>query len=432
MKITSVLLEAGNAADFKKWLAATLKKQGISLTGSSRGGVHIRFGMSGSLQDFQKFFKPLGVTVEETSKSISGTFETYVLRMAQGNEYVDPGTTLLWVNNVTGAAAGSDRKFGAKMLTPDDLGFAGVTSDAQTTYTKLKKVLVEKYPESAEMLLQLAKISANKGTTMPLGSLDLSGYTSSDLATISKNYGEILAAIWSEHNMGFKSVFFPAVSNAALIDFYGKRMNVEYPVSVKSGGGGKVTIQNIIDALADKIKAGKVNPAEQKSYIVFKTVNQYNAREGIVQLHRYFNTKPLQELSRISKIATDKLDVNTINEWLSSYEDVGQLRNDLAPFLKTMNTNITDEIWARDDRLRWIVSPLGEWIWKYLNQNEEIQQSLQDLARKLSIIQVNVDLKTKTLEFQKSSFKKAEFIFGWAGYAAGNKLGFKMKMSNNK
>ena len=428
MRVTSALLESANANDFKKWLAATLKKQGISLTGSSRGGIHIRFALAGGLQDFRKFFQPLGIEVLETEKSISGTFETYNLRMARGNEYVDTGTQLLWVNNVTGAAAGSDRKFGAKMLTPDDLGFAGVTSTAQQTYEKLQKALKSQYPDSADMLLELAKISAQKGTTMGLGNLDLSGYTTGDLATISKNYGEILAAIWSEHNMGFKSVFFPSVSNAALIDFYGKRMDVEYPISVKSGGGGKVTIQNIIDALKDKIAAGKVNPAEQKSYIVFKTVNENNAREGIIQLHRYFDTEPMKELSKVTKIPVDQMSVTTINDWLAAFEDVGDIREALQPFLQSMNTKITDEIWARDDRLRWIVSPMGEWVWKYLNQNEEIQQSLQDLARKLSIIQVNVDLKTKSLNFAKSSFKSAEFIFGWAGYAAGNKLGFKMKM----
>ena len=54
-------------------------------------------------------------------------------------------------------------------------------------------------------------------------------------------------------------------------DFYGEKSKADYPVSVKSGGGGKVSIGNILDALADKVKEGKVNPAEQKSYKVFQT-----------------------------------------------------------------------------------------------------------------------------------------------------------------
>ena len=52
------------------------------------------------------------------------------------------------------------------------------------------------------------------------------------------------------------------------------------------------------------------------------------------------------------------------------------------------------------------------------------------LARQLSMIQVNVDIKKGALVFDVNRFKKAEFIFGWAGYAAGNKLGFKMKLGS--
>ena len=119
---------------------------------------------------------------------------------------------------------------------------------------------------------------------------------------------------------------------------------------------------------------------------------------------------------------------DAIADWLNSFENKEDLKQVLAPFHATMKTKLTDAIWERDDRVRYVVSPLGEWIWKYLNMNEEIQQSLQDLARKLSVIQVNIDVKNRAMLFQKTSFKKANFEFGWAGYAAGNKLGFKMSL----
>ena len=83
-----------------------------------------------------------------------------------------------------------------------------------------------------------------------------------------------------------------------------------------------------------------------------------------------------------------------------------------------MNTAITDAVWDREDRLRFVVSPLGEWLWKFLNQNEEIRGSMTNLARELSIVQVNVDIKRRSLIFNYNRFEKAEFIFGWAGYAA--------------
>ena len=88
----------------------------------------------------------------------------------------------------------------------------------------------------------------------------------------------------------FEQIYFPAQSNARMIDFYGEKSKADYPVSVKSGGGGKVSIGNILDALADKVKEGKVNPAEQKSYKVFQTVQGNGSREGIVKLH----TLPIQ------------------------------------------------------------------------------------------------------------------------------------------
>jgi hypothetical protein len=75
------------------------------------------------------------------------------------------------------------------------------------------------------------------------------------------------------------------------------------------------------------------------------------------------------------------------------------------------------------------VSPLGEWLWKFLNQNEEIRGSMTELARQLSIIQVNIDIKKSLLLFQHNKFSEAEFLFGWAGYAAGNKLGFKLNLN---
>ena len=56
--LVSSLLEAGEQSDFKKWLSKQLVDNGIKITSSSRGGLHIRFAMQGQLADFQKYFKP--------------------------------------------------------------------------------------------------------------------------------------------------------------------------------------------------------------------------------------------------------------------------------------------------------------------------------------------------------------------------------------
>jgi hypothetical protein len=56
-------------------------------------------------------------------------------------------------------------------------------------------------------------------------------------------------------------------------------------------------------------------------------------------------------------------------------------------------------------------------------------QSLTNVARQVSMVQINVNVKAKTLTFAMNSFGKADFKFAWAGYSGGNSLGFTMKMS---
>ena len=56
-------------------------------------------------------------------------------------------------------------------------------------------------------------------------------------------------------------------------------------------------------------------------------------------------------------------------------------------------------------------------------------ESLTRIARQVALIQINVNVKTKTMTFASNYFKKADFKFAWAGYSGGNTLGFTMKMS---
>jgi hypothetical protein len=147
----------------------------------------------------------------------------------------------------------------------------------------------------------------------------------------------------------------------------------------------------------------------------------------MLELHRYFDTEPFNILATI--IGKDKADISleTIDEWLNT-KSLDELRTDLSPLLSNMKKRVTDEIWNRGDKMRLIISPMGEWIWPYLNQQTEIRESMSNLAKMLSVIQVNVDVSQSTINIKSSPFGDAEFIFGWAGYAGGNKLGFKMKV----
>ena len=414
--------------DLKKLINTQLQKTGIKTTSSSRGGPHIRFPLKGQLIDFQNFFKPIGIKVTPADVSISGTYDTYTLTLTKQVGNIPAGTKLPWVNNLVGADSKLDKTFGPKELTPDSLGLANSTVDQSKILSQLKKSLQEAHPEQQEQLMEIAKRATGSGSVISLAGVDLSIFSGADIATISKNYGEVLSGLWSMKNLDFEEVIYPNESNTRLIDFYGKKKQNEYPVSVKSGGGGKVNIGNILDALQDKVKEGKVDPAEKKSYFVFKTVQENNAKEGILRLHAMFKTGPIKKLAQAMKTNINGVNLESVGKWLNGFKNNAQIKKALTPFLQSMNTQLTDEIWRRDDRVRFVVSPMGEWLWKFLNENEEIRGSMTELARQLSIIQVNIDIKKSSLIFQYNKFEQAEFIFGWAGYAAGNKLGFKMNL----
>ena len=101
----------------------------------------------------------------------------------------------------------------------------------------------------------------------------------------------------------------------------------------------------------------------------------------------------------------------------------------LEPFYVVLKTKLTKKVLFGADKLRLIISPLGESIWKILNASTEIKNSLTNVAKQVMIIQVNCDVTKKKILFQNNYFKNAEFEFGWAGYTAGNKLGFKMTLT---
>ena len=80
------------------------------------------------------------------------------------------------------------------------------------------------------------------------------------------------------------------------------------------------------------------------------------------------------------------------------------------------------------DLKRFVLSPLGETIYKILNKDKAIKQSLTNVARQVTLIQMNVNVLSNKMTFASNHFKDADFQFGWPGYSSGNKLGFKMKL----
>lgn len=417
-------------SNFKSWLGKELIKAGIQATSSSRHGTHIRFQMAGDINIFRNFFNKLGITVTERP-TISGSFDTYTLTLNNAIGNIPAGTQLPWVNNYVGKDSKTGKTFGPKELTPDSLLLSGARVNQQKILSTLKASIKEKYAEYYKPLIQIANKSTGTGTSISLSGIDLSVFTPSDIATVAKNYGEILSGLWSIGNLEFERIQFPKISNAAMIDFYGERNKMDYPVSVKSGAGSKVTIVNILNALQDKVREGKVNLSEEKSYAVFQIVQKNSAREGMVRLHAYFNTKPIKGLARLMKTPVANITLETINEWLTDrkkFRTKRDIKKTLMPWYNANGMSIRDKTWGRKDLIYFVGSPLGQWIYKFLNRDEEIRESLTTLAKQLSIIQINIDIKKSLLTFQHNRFSEAKFKFDWPGWDGGNKLAFKMDL----
>ena len=140
------------------------------------------------------------------------------------------------------------------------------------------------------------------------------------------------------------------------------------------------------------------------------------------------DTPGIKELAKVTGIAKKKLDLASIKDWVAD-KDMSMLKSKLIPFWeKNAYGKPTERVLEGQDKLRLIISPLGEAIWKVLNNDANLKKSLTDVARMVAIIQVNVDVKTKSVHFKSNYFREAEFEFGWPGYISGNKLGFKMSL----
>ena len=419
----------------KNYVDALVKKAGLKLGSSSRHETHTRFAFPGELKDYQKFFRPIGITVTERD-TISGTFETYTLTTTKPIKVNDKitipaGTQLPWVNNWVGKDSRSGKTFGDKDLTPETLGLAGAKLDAKGILSKISTGLKgnEAYVEYSQPLLTLAKKSQTSGNSISLSGVDISNFSMSDLATVSKNFGEVLASIWSITNLNYEKILFPKTSNARMIDFYGELDGAEYPVSVKSGTtGGKVSVGNLYEALQDKVRQGKIKPDEEKAYNVFEIVQKNSRTQGILSLHQYFKTKAIQKLATMVGVPVKNLDAKTVLEWLNSFQDIKSLQKKILPWHKEIGKGIELPTWSRRDRGNIIIGPLGYSILDSLNASEDVRGSLTRLAQQLSIIQVNVNVKKLSMTFQYNRFEDANFYFNWAGYPGGNRIGFNMDL----
>jgi hypothetical protein len=397
-------------SSLKSYVKSKVEEVGIKLTGSGRGGYHIRFPLPGEMKDFQSFFNLRDLKVSDSDKIISSKFDTYILTTTKKINQIPKGTSIHWVNNAIGRGSTGGLLFNNKDLTPDTLGLAGQILNKKELISKVSTVLKSKYDSNvADSLIQLMNLAQSKSDRIDIKGVH--NFTTKDLAKVSSDFGEILSAIWSmSPNMNFKQTNFPLASNEKLIDFYGIRMGIEYPIT---------------DAIKRRAKTTKNDNSAEESLQIFNIVSDNTMKRGMIKLHQHLNTPDIEKLGKI--VGVMPITLEYLETWVKdkSNEELIEL---LDPFWKFLGTKLTDKKkYDEENKLRLILSPLGQSIEKILNSNKSIRDSLTNVARQVTLIQVNVDVKSNQMIFKKNKFKDIEFEFAWPGYTAGNKMGFLAK-----
>lgn len=407
----------------KSYVKKRLVSHGIKITESSRHCYHIRFSMKGAIDDFNAFFNTFYIMVETSEKKCSSKYATYLLKSIRQIEDIPPGTTLDWVNSEISQSNTGSKLFTTKALSPYALG---VTDNLYTKEELIKAVsssISKTYSSNIAIeLLKLLEYACTKSQEIKFKEKLL--FDIDDLVVISKDYGEILAAVWAMSNLNFSKVYFPKKSNEKLIDFYAEKVSVCYPISVKSGNGGKVLLQNILDAIAKRKKSQQTNIKNQIGLKIIKIVQENSMKTQMIVLHQYLQTKMIADLSQIINKPIAEITLEYVSDWCNS-KSPEELKTHLIKWWENYSMP-KERTFSASDKERFIISPLGEKIKNILNENKHIKESLTSLAKQIALLQINVDIKKDRLIFGKSFFKNSRFEFGWPGYSSGNKLGFRI------
>lgn len=300
--------------------------------------------------------------------------------------------------------------FANKQLTPANLGIVGSVLRDSDIVSKLKEN--RNYDtETIEFLLYLMNsigIGESFDITIP------NKYTT-ELQTINKDFGEILSSLWILRNeSNIESISFPDKSNLPLIDFIGNSGTTTHSYSVKSLGGSNTTIGNII-----------TNTEKQSTILTnLNTLCNLPMRDGMIFGHLILDTEGINILSRIIGINKNRINNSIINNWLNDKQPQ-QIKTELKDFYDFINSHPAEKMFEAREKNRLVIGPMGHSLVRILNNDSNYVDELNQMAKNRKVIQINVKISKKILSFTKSNFRDLNFVFDWAGYSGGNKLGFR-------
>ena len=382
-----------------------------------------------------------------------------------GEKYKAIGTHFINMSN-------PDNSIGKKMLTPNKMGLGGqtllgrdivkVVSAAIKKHNQLtdsvKKKLLDclqivtipgKNSIKGKSLDDLRKVKIKKDVV----DIGPAGLTKPELATLSADFGEILAAVWATRNIRFNTIHFPSNEAEPLVDFIGyfkpeSGNKASQPVSVKSGGGSVTSMKNLTTPLMKRFQdlAFKKTFSKKQQKIVddvLMLITNSATMDGIIQMHKTLDTDNYKLLKAAMKTGNNPQSLITpasMRAWLLNKES-GEVRDRLSKFYAKSDGVPKPAQWKKYDvpykkkgrgfddgkQEGVIIGPLGISLIGILNADEDIRGTLVKAARSITLLQVNVDVKTATMQFKQGQFVDFDFNFKWQGSSTSpdrNKFGF--------
>lgn len=403
------------------YLKEGLSSLNIPMPKTTRGGPHVRTAIDGS---FESVFKKVAkVEFSMLDKSISGSFPTYEIKLLKEVGNIPKGTTCLYVNSKSSKGSVNNKEF-----TPDALGFAGKRYTSKQLYDKLCDVVKThpKFDKVGAFMLSLIESSWKDTNTLDFGD----SVSSSDIAKIAKDFGELTGALWLMNTKYKGKVFFPLASNEPLIDYIIETKNGDKKISAKAGKGAPPSI----NVVADQLKSGniKISTAEKKYAQVIIDIAESSTIDGILKASETYNTPGYKEAKKLLK----KVTRDNIEEYLNYYGNWNDAKEALAKFHKSMNRSVSDMMWdriygntkQRKDGI--MISPMGYHLVDQLNKDKGLTDLLNKVLSSLTVEQLYLLTNGKTLNYKLVPFKEGKFVFHYnanAGNPSLKKISFKMK-----
>jgi hypothetical protein len=279
-------------------------------------------------------------------------------------------------------------------------------------------------------------------------------FTGKDVATIAKDYSEILAAIWcttNHYNQGVGKVNIPSSENLPLADILvpsGKKLRSYNLVSIKTKKGSPTSfaaiwkMANKNGFLRNKNFMSKLTPKQKELIKLIEVMLEHSIAAHSLEVAKWMYNKwdthdgkhfGLPALKRATGIPLKKLSLETLEKWMESFGEskkaTKEIRKKLEPFYAAIERNADhwDRLHTQKYKSTKITAPLSIHLVDWLNDlyGEELT-SLMNTFR--YVHQVNVDLDMKgNLSVKMKTFPEMEFKFSRIAPSSQetNKIGFK-------